>query len=72
MQFKDLYAAVKSSNKHFWPALLNPGKHLTARPEAYSHGSLAQMQLVLQYSYDAWTETPGAVDVIRELFRKDS
>lgn len=72
VQVQDLYAAVKSLNEHFWPALLNPGKHLTARPEAYSHGSLAQMQLVLQYSYDAWTETPGAVDVIRELARKDS
>ena len=72
VQVQDLYAAVKSSNKHFWPALLNPGKHLTARPEAYSHGSLAQMQLVLQHSYDAWTETPGAIDVIRELARKDS
>ena len=72
VQVQDLYRAVKKSNKHFWPALLNPGKHLTARPGAYSHGSLEQMQLVLQYSFDAWTETPGAIDMIRELVRRES
>ena len=72
VQIQDLYTAVQKSNKYFWPALLNPTKHLTARPEAYSHGSVAQMQLILQYSFDSWTETPGAVDVIRELVRKDA
>lgn len=71
-QVQDLYTAVKKLNQHFWPALLNPGKHLTARPEAYSHGSVAQMQLILQYSFDAWTETPGALDMVRELVGKDS
>ena len=72
VQVQDLYTAVKTSNKYFWPALLKPGKHLTTRPGAYSHGSVAQMQLILQYSYAAWVETPRAVDVIRELMRKDS
>ncbi|KAL9065196.1 MAG: hypothetical protein Q9161_008395 [Pseudevernia consocians] len=72
VQVQDLYMGVKDLNKHFWPALLNPGKHLKARPGSFSLGSLAEMQLVLQYSFDAWTETPGAVDVIRELVRKDS
>lgn len=72
IQVQDLYTAVKNSNKHFWPALLNPGMHLMARPEAFSHGSLQQMQLVLQYSFDAWMETPGAVNMIRELVRRKS
>ncbi|CAF9936201.1 MAG: hypothetical protein ALECFALPRED_006731 [Alectoria fallacina] len=72
VQVQNLYTAVKNSNKHFWPALLNPGKHLTARSEAYSRGSSAQMQVVLQYSFDAWMETPGAVDVIKELVRNNS
>lgn len=71
-QVQDLYTAVKNINKHFWPALLNPGKHLKARPEAFSHGSLAEMQLVLQYSMDAWVETPGAVDVVKELVMEDA
>ncbi|MCJ1388641.1 hypothetical protein MMC18_001489 [Xylographa bjoerkii] len=70
-QVQELYKGIKKSNKHFWPGLLNPGRHMTARPDAFSHGSLEQMQLVLQYSLDAWTESPGAVDVIKALVRKD-
>ncbi|KAL2040160.1 hypothetical protein N7G274_007063 [Stereocaulon virgatum] len=70
-QVQVLYTVTKNSNRHFWPALLNPGKHLTARPEAYCQGSLEQMQLVLQYNFDAWAETPGAVDMIKDLMRQD-
>ncbi|MCJ1439195.1 hypothetical protein MMC27_008586 [Xylographa pallens] len=66
-QVQDLYTGVKKSNKHFWPALLNPERHLTTRPNAFSHGSMEQMQLVLKNSLDAWTETPGAMDVIKKL-----
>ena len=69
-QVQNLFTGVKASNKHFWPALLNPERHLTARPEAYSHGSVEQMQLVLNISLDAWTETPGAIDVIKKLTGK--
>ena len=70
-QVQELFVAVKNMNKYFWPALLNPGKHLTARPQAYSPGSLEETQLKLQYSYDAWTETPGAIDVVRELVKRE-
>ena len=61
-----LYKTVNTTNKFFWPALLNPGHHLTARPEAYSQGSTEEMQLFLQYSIDAWKETPGALEMIKE------
>jgi hypothetical protein len=71
-QVKELYTAIKSTNKHFWPALLQPGAHLTARPEAYSEGSLEEMQIFLQYNYDSWVETPGAIDVVRDLVKKDN
>ena len=71
-QVMKLYTAVKRENKYFWSALLQPGAHLTARPAAYSHGSLEQMQLVLQYNYDSWVETPGAIDVVRDLVKKDN
>jgi hypothetical protein len=64
-QIDALYKTVKEANKHFWPSLLEPGGHLTARPDAYTHGSMEQMQLVLQYSYDSWVETPGATEVIK-------
>jgi hypothetical protein len=64
-QVDALYKAVKKTNKHFWPSLLDPKWYLTARPEAYSCGSIEEMQLVLQYSYDSWHETPGAIEVIK-------
>jgi hypothetical protein len=71
-QVMKLYTAVKRENKYFWSALLQPGAHLTARPVSYSYGSLEQMQLVLQYNYDSWVETPGAIDVVRDLVKKDN
>jgi len=66
-QVQAFYAVVKKANAHFWPALLQPGDHLKARPNGYMHGSQSHMQLTLQYSYNAWAETPGAIGVIREL-----
>ncbi|KAL5350917.1 hypothetical protein ACLOAV_004490 [Pseudogymnoascus australis] len=66
-QVSDMYHAVNNSNKYFWSALLRPGANLTARPGAYSKGSEAEMQLMLQYSYNSWAETPGAINYIRAL-----
>lgn len=66
-QVSDMFNTVRNSNKYFWPALLQPGANLTARPAAYSRGSKEEMQLVLQYSYNSWAETPGAIDYIRKL-----
>ena len=67
MQIEELHEAVDHHNEYFWPALLDPEEHLSAQPETYSHGSFEEMQIVLQHSYDAWTETPGAIDMIRQL-----
>lgn len=64
VQIHALYKAVEANNEHFWPSLLQPGRHLTARPQTYSPGSIEHMQLVLQYSYDSWVEVPGAIKVI--------
>lgn len=66
-QVEGLYRAVKTSNFHFWPALLQPGNHLRARPSFYTPGGESHMQLTLQYSYNSWAETPGAIGVIKEL-----
>jgi hypothetical protein len=63
-QVDELYKAVKKANRHFWPALLNPDRHLKARPDAFSHGSKEEMQLVLKYSIDSWRESPGALEMI--------
>lgn len=69
-QINVLYKGVIKSNKHFWPALLKPGKHLGARPGVYSPGNVEEMQLSLMYNYDSWIETPGAIDVIKEISAK--
>lgn len=53
-QIKQLYRPVERTNRHFWPALLYPGQHLTARPDYTSSGEPSQMQLALQQSYDTW------------------
>jgi hypothetical protein len=71
-QVTKLYKAVKKSNPYFWPALLRPGNHLRAPLSAYSHGSPEHMQLILQYVYDSWVETPGAIDMIREQAEVDA
>ncbi|KAI4273492.1 MAG: hypothetical protein LQ337_004593 [Flavoplaca oasis] len=69
-QVDELYVAVIRVNKHFWPALLNPGAHLTATPEVYSPGTENEMQRMLQFSYDSWVETPGSIDFIRTMSAK--
>ena len=70
-QVYNLYFTVEMANSYFWPCLLNPGPHLAALPVAYSHGSIEEMQLVLQYSYKPWVETPGAIDIIKRIMAAD-
>ena len=66
VEFQVVYRYIAKANKHSWPALLDPGRDLTARPPYYSCGDERGMQLYLAYSYGAWKETRGAIDVIRE------
>jgi hypothetical protein len=63
-QIDAIFDAVEEANEHFWPALIDPDIDLTEIPEAYSPGSVEEMILVLRYNYDAWAETPGAIDFI--------
>lgn len=65
LHLDQLILTVIKANSHFWPALLNPGTHLEARPQYTSRGSVEEMQYRLQHWYDAWDETPGAIDFIK-------
>lgn len=65
-----LFQAVVKANKYFWPALIKPGKHLGARPGAYSPGSKEEMQSTLNYCYDSWLETPAAIDLIKKKMER--
>jgi len=66
-QVKQMQVSVSEGNKYFWPALINPGRHLISPISMYSAGTVPHMQLCLQQSYDSWAETPGASDMIRNL-----
>ncbi|KAE8449065.1 hypothetical protein EG329_008653 [Mollisiaceae sp. DMI_Dod_QoI] len=66
-QIDDLHTAVYESNPYFWPAMLDPQRHLTAEPQPYSAGSIPEMQIYLQYSYASWAETSGAIEIIEKL-----
>ncbi|KGO66386.1 Zinc finger, MYND-type [Penicillium italicum] len=63
-QIRALYEGVQKLNPHFWPALVNPGEHLDAEPPMFSIGSVEQMQVALNLTYDAWYEAPGAIALI--------
>lgn len=68
-QVCQLYAHVDQCNRHCWGVLLDPGDLLEKkkRPDSYSRGSIEEAQIMLGYSYDAWTETPGALAVIKVM-----
>jgi hypothetical protein len=66
-QITTMFEAVHKGNRHFWPALVEPGDNLQARPIAWKQGDEKQMQVALQHNYNAWSETPGAIDAIAGL-----
>jgi hypothetical protein len=68
---KMLYHAVDQANTYFWHAMRSPGKHLEACPPHYSAGSIEEMQMVLRSNYLAWKESPGAIDVVKAIFRQE-
>ena len=69
-QIQALIKAVETQNPRFWGGLFRPENDLTARIGAYSPGSVQEMQRALQLNYDSWIETPGAMDLMRELLRR--
>ncbi|KAJ5172604.1 hypothetical protein N7492_005197 [Penicillium capsulatum] len=69
-QIDVLFEKVYRSNKHFWPTVANPDRHLQAKPGVFSMGSVEEMQISLQYNYDAMAETPGVIDFIAKTQRK--
>jgi hypothetical protein len=69
-QVRKLFMTIKQANEHFWPALITPGDNLKARPQLYGRGDQGEMQLTLQFYYNAWTETPGAIGAIEVLLKQ--
>ena len=67
-----LYGGVKAENWYFWDGLLDPEPNLAWKPEDWEEADVSEMQIELQDAYDAWAETPGAIDVIRSLEARDT
>lgn len=65
LQIETLFAVVNKVNSYFWAGLTHPDPFLDARPEAYSHGSIEEMEVKLQYCFDSWKETPGAMEFVK-------
>ncbi|KAJ4350971.1 hypothetical protein N0V95_004255 [Ascochyta clinopodiicola] len=66
---EQLFAAVRQSNTHFWPALVRPGSHLQARPLVHGSGDIGHMQVLLRVNYKAWAETKGAIEAVEEMLQ---
>lgn len=64
-QVNYLFNILQYFNEHYWGAVVEPGSHLTARPPHYSLGDVSEMQLALAQTYDAWAETPGAIEWVK-------
>jgi hypothetical protein len=61
----ELFERADKANSHFLPALIEPGHHLSVRPDSYSFGTVEEMQLALKYNYRSWIETPGAIEYVK-------
>ena len=72
-QIRQLYKSIQKDNPYFWRSMLdNPASAIAARPGAYSPGTQSEANLILGYSFAAWAETPGAIEMIRSLSRVSS
>ena len=65
LQAYQLHTLAHALNPHFWRLLFSPQPDLTRRPPLISRGTMEEAQLVLVYSYRAWTETRGAMELIK-------
>ncbi|KAL6910246.1 hypothetical protein GGI43DRAFT_5090 [Trichoderma evansii] len=69
-QVKEVYNAVGKYNPHFWNLMVNdPDACILRRPEfdGYAPRSEEEALFILGYTFAAWYETPGAVEMLRDL-----
>ncbi|KAK5946507.1 hypothetical protein PMZ80_000650 [Knufia obscura] len=70
-----LARTLDNTNEHFIYGVLYADKYLSTRPGMYSPGSIEEMQLGLQYSFAAWWQTEGVLELLhsaRTIAGKDS
>lgn len=67
-ELSGLQNLVHKANKHYWSGVLEPTNHRNVRPEYYFAGDVSEMQLALAQTYQAWLETPKAMDWLCDNF----
>lgn len=68
-QVRRLHAAVHKHNSHFWTALDNPRGRPTGAVEFYFQDT--DREIVFPYTYNAWLETPGVLEVVTKYSRQE-
>jgi hypothetical protein len=68
-QIRVLFAAVGNINAKFWMvmALMHHDFLVPSMPDEYSLGSREEAEMMAIYNFDAWKETPGALDEIGRM-----
>lgn len=75
VQIKRIARFLQKANEYFLQMLLEPTEYLGERPGYYSHGTFEEVQLIAQYSYPAWWEHHGVLELLesaREIAKLDS
>ncbi|KAL7923129.1 hypothetical protein ACQKWADRAFT_67378 [Trichoderma austrokoningii] len=69
-QIREVYKTVGEYNPHFWDLMVNnPDACVLRRPQVdgYAPRSEEEALFILDYTFAAWYETPGAVNMLRDL-----
>ncbi|KAK3364672.1 hypothetical protein B0T25DRAFT_587834 [Lasiosphaeria hispida] len=65
-----LLAAMRKTNRFYVTMVMFPDMELferTGPPKPYTPGSEEEAELAFNYTYSAWCESPGAIDVLRQV-----
>ena len=65
VQVDILFKYVSIANKYFWTALSDHSGRWIPMPEFFAEGSVEESQVALKATYDAWIETPGAIEFVK-------
>ena len=71
VQIDEIFHAVAKTNQYFWLALIDDEYDSTNAPDSYIHGSLNEAAWAMHINYQAWAETPGAIDLIKVKINGD-
>ncbi|KAJ5108821.1 hypothetical protein N7456_005496 [Penicillium angulare] len=66
-QIQQMHRMVSKRNQWFWNMLAHPVNWLDEAPDEYAIGSVEEAALTLCASYDAWRDTPNALDFINAI-----